>query len=146
MTPPVLRRVVSALLFGAGWVPMTLEYLAADPLAVALTLGTSSHRRTWYVARDLIAAGLGSDQQVGDYTGEWAGDVLLSRLPGAAVLMGLRSRPDRLLMIVAAAEFGDFLASTYEACPLQREARLVTKELDMQIGFFQMTDGGGNPA
>lgn len=143
MTAPVLRRVVGAR-YGSVVLPLSLEYRASDPVAIALTVGSCSHRLTWHVARSVIAIGLTAP--VSGDRAAWAGDVLPSRLPGSDLLViGLRRRPHRWLIAASAAEFGAFLAATYQACPAEQEALAVAKELDMQIGFFNLAQGG-NPA
>ncbi|MGH8572434.1 MAG: SsgA family sporulation/cell division regulator [Gammaproteobacteria bacterium] len=142
MTPTVLRRIVSARISATVTLPLHLEYRLADPVPIRITLGACAHRRSWHVARDVIAGGLMGGDEVTDHP---SGDVLLLPLPGGEVLMGLRSWPHGWLVTVPAADLERFLEATLQACPPQREAQIVGAELDVQCGFFYMTQGG-NPA
>lgn len=143
---PVLRRVVSARLRGAGVVPLTLGYRVADPLVITLGLGgCRCDQRTWHVARRVVTAAL-LHGYVGDHASQCASRVQVMRPFGFSLaLVGLRDGAKGWLMTVPVVDLAGFAAATYEACPAQREALLLSKELDAHIGLFHAAHGGGNP-
>lgn len=143
MTGPVLRRLVDARVHGVVKVPMALEYRTADPVAIGITLGNCVHRCSWHVARTVIRDGLAADPYAVYDECRCAGAVIVSRFPATDVaLLVLRTDAVPLPVTVPATDLRCFLAETYRACPPEREAQLVARELDMQIKFFHMTNRG----
>lgn len=117
---------------------LTLTYRLIDPCAIGLKLAMPGEAsRSWSAARRLIRDGLDPDR-VPRYDGEPAAQVRLSRPPGdARCLLQLKSLETgrSWSLVVATAPLLDFLALTIQACPAQREARIVAKELEVQLGM-----------
>lgn len=137
----VLRRVITGRCYGYAAVPLGLEYRLCDPVAIRITVGTPDGR-TWHAARALLESGL--DPRRADVPRR-AAAVHFLRFPGGdRVAVVLRSTLGLWPVAVAAADLAEFLAATYRACPLDREAQLVADALDAHCGSFYLQ--GGNPA
>lgn len=86
------------------------RYDPADPWAVCLQVRSGRVRWVdWYLARDLLAAGLGRRTGVGDVTVEpW---------PGDGLLVTLDSPTGRALLLADARHAAYFLAGSYRLVP-----------------------------
>lgn len=138
-TPWVLRRVIESRLNGVTPLGLTLGYRLVDPVAIGITLATRYGPTSWCVARDVIRDGLNPDR-VPVYAAAATVQLCTPAIKGDS-LMTLRSgNGQSVSLIVSSAELADFLALTYRTCSEEREARIVTKELEAQIGFMHLRD------
>lgn len=101
-----------------GGVPTSMVYDRQDPYAVALVFHTIEEDVTWFLARDLLLAGIGDPAGDGDVR-IWpavAPDL------GAAVVVRLQAPGGRLVLRLGMAELDDFLDRTLALVPLGTES------------------------
>lgn len=140
MAPWQLTRTIEARM-GVKTLALTLTYRLVDPVAIGLTLATPHGPATWCVAREVLRDGLSPDRAP-VYAGVLAARVQLSTQPGTAgSLLTLRAEGGvRWPLTVATAELAAFLELAERACSLEREAGIVSGELDAQLAFMQVVE------
>lgn len=143
--PDSYSMATRAMLYSTAPTPLKLSWHIDDPAAVRLELITI--KRSWYVARDYLAAGLEAEETLTYTDRDFAAAVYCSRRGSSDTLLVLRNRlcdhvTSRYPMSVNTEALARFLRITYGICPVAREAELLAAGLDTQLGLLAATQEG----